>query len=71
MAFANDIRQFERNLLAPVHAMVGRLRDARARRRLYLQTYDELSSLNERDLADIGISRSDIPELARKQAMLG
>ncbi len=71
MAFVNDIRQIERNLLAPLHAAVERLREARERRRLYLRTYEELSNLNERELADIGVSRADIPELARKQAMLG
>lgn len=29
---------------------------------------DELASLSDRDLADIGISRSDIPRLAREAA---
>ncbi|WP_185020833.1 DUF1127 domain-containing protein [Histidinibacterium lentulum] len=37
---------------------------ARARRRTYLQVHRELSSSTDRDLADIGISRHDIPEIA-------
>ena len=31
----------------------------------YRRTVSELASLSDRDLADLGISRSDIPRLAR------
>jgi len=32
----------------------------------YRQTFTELSRLNDRELSDIGISRSDIPAIARQ-----
>lgn len=41
---------------------------ARARRRTYLRIHRELSSSSDRDLADIGISRHDIPEIASRAA---
>lgn len=38
------------------------------RMRIYRQTLDELSGLNARDLADLGIARCNIRYLARKAA---
>lgn len=32
----------------------------------YKRTVSELASLSDRDLADLGIARSDIPRLARE-----
>lgn len=34
----------------------------------YSRTLQELDSLSNRDLADLGISRADIPRLAREAA---
>ncbi|HEY5819348.1 MAG TPA: DUF1127 domain-containing protein [Mesorhizobium sp.] len=34
--------------------------------RLYRNTVSELNGLSNRDLADLGIHRSDIPHVARK-----
>jgi uncharacterized protein YjiS (DUF1127 family) len=34
--------------------------------RAYNQTINELSALSDRDLSDIGISRADIPSIARQ-----
>jgi uncharacterized protein YjiS (DUF1127 family) len=34
----------------------------------YARTVNELERLNSRELADLGISRSDIPRLAREAA---
>ena len=34
----------------------------------YARTLQELDSLSNRDLADLGISRADIPRLARESA---
>jgi uncharacterized protein YjiS (DUF1127 family) len=39
-----------------------------AENRAYHDTVDELYALSDRDLADIGISRSDIPAVARDAA---
>jgi uncharacterized protein YjiS (DUF1127 family) len=36
--------------------------------RRYSRTLHELEKLNSRELADLGISRSDIPRLAREAA---
>jgi uncharacterized protein YjiS (DUF1127 family) len=36
--------------------------------RKYRQTYNELMQLSNRDLADVGIQRSEIPEIARQAA---
>jgi len=44
------------------------LSDAMRRRRIYEQTYQELNCLTRRELDDIGLSRADIPEVARKAA---
>lgn len=45
----------------------GAMRAARARRRAYRQMVDELGSLSDRDLADFGIRRFDIPAVARRE----
>ena len=37
-------------------------------RRAYNEAFDELQALSDRDLADIGIARSDIPAIARETA---
>jgi len=34
--------------------------------RTYRSTYEELMQLSNRELADLGISRSDIPAIARR-----
>ena len=39
------------------------------RRATFNATYNELAALSNRDLADIGIARSDIAKLAKEQAM--
>lgn len=41
----------------------------RASRRVYRNTYNELMALSDRDLADIGISRSMIPSIAMEAAL--
>lgn len=53
------------------YKIVSRLQNAfsdwkerRAKRRLYVQTYNELSGLSNKDLADIGLNRSMIQSVA-------
>ena len=36
--------------------------------RKYRETYNELGRLSNRELADLGLSRADIPTIARKAA---
>ena len=40
----------------------------RERHRAYLRLYQELSRLNDRELADIGLSRHEIADVARDHA---
>ena len=37
--------------------------------RMYRQTVNELGRMNDRELRDLGISRSDIPYVARKATL--
>ena len=46
--------------------MIAALRNARARRTFYVGTRDGLSALSDRELADIGVTRWDIPRMARE-----
>jgi uncharacterized protein YjiS (DUF1127 family) len=46
--------------------VVARLRKAFADYRLYQSTLDELAALSDRELADLGISRLSIREIARE-----
>ncbi|MGA9434657.1 MAG: DUF1127 domain-containing protein [Roseobacter sp.] len=50
------------------HQERDRTRDALARRKVYRATYHELSMLTDRDLADLGIPRSNIRRLALEAA---
>ena len=44
--------------------LMDNLRSARANQRAARQTFAELSAMNDRDLADIGVSRGDIRNIA-------
>lgn len=48
--------------------MFNTIRDRYARWQRYNRTVNELSSLTNRDLADLGIQRSDISRIARETA---
>lgn len=49
-------------------AITARLKSAYARNRLYRQTQRELSLLSDRDLADLGMHRGMIDQVARDAA---
>lgn len=55
-------------VLNRIVAMMSDLRGAYARRRVYQQTYNELSALTSRELNDLGIARSMIRRLAMEAA---
>ena len=44
----------------------ARLRQAFADHRKYLATYDELNALSDRELADLGLSRLNVRDVARE-----
>ena len=48
--------------------LVETIRDARVRRREYNRVYGELARMTDRDLTDIGISRSSIGDIAFEAA---
>ena len=52
-------------------ALRARMRESRRTRAIYRQTFEELSALTDRDLADLGISRLGIADVAREAARLG
>ncbi len=53
-----------------VQSLVAQFKESRARRAAYLHTYRELAGLTDRELADIGISRGEIVDIAKEHADL-
>jgi uncharacterized protein YjiS (DUF1127 family) len=47
---------------------IADLRDRRAQRAVYRRIYNELSAMSTRELADIGLSRNNISEVAKQSA---
>ena len=68
MATIDIQRPRGRGLFRLLAALRDRVAEARRRRAIYVRTRDELLSLSDRDLADLDISRSRVPELARQAA---
>jgi uncharacterized protein YjiS (DUF1127 family) len=54
----------------PVKSFLALWRSRAAQWRTYNQTVRELNALTDRDLSDIGLSRSMIPDVARETAHL-
>lgn len=52
-------------------ALRAQIREARKAKAIYRQTRDELMSLSDRDLADLGLHRSQIRAVARQAARMG
>jgi len=68
MAFVNDIRGYEANLINRIGAGFRSLGEAYEKRRMFNATVRELESLDARMLADLGLSRGDIYDAAFKAA---
>lgn len=68
MAYATDIRHADHGLFERAGTLLKAFGEARAKRKVYRATLNELSALDARDLSDLGISRSEIPFLAREAA---
>lgn len=68
MAMASEIRSVETGLFARVTAIVNGLREQRRRYRMYRETRNELRDLTDRELADIGLHRSQIDAIAVEAA---
>ncbi|MDO5604255.1 MAG: DUF1127 domain-containing protein [Paracoccus sp. (in: a-proteobacteria)] len=61
---AREARQAGTGILG----LIARVQEGRARRALYRTTVAELSRLSARELADLGIERSMIPQVANQAA---
>ena len=68
MAYVNATRTAQTFLFDRISSAFTGFGVALQRRRVYTQTLTELRSLNERELADLGIARSMISEIAREAA---
>lgn len=68
MAYVNSTRVAQKGLLDRLADLKDNVLAAIRTRRLYAQTVAELNALSDRDLADLGISRLGIAEVAREAA---
>lgn len=69
MAYATEINSNAHSGLGNrLTALVAEFRARSARRRIYRQTFRELSALTNRELADLGLSRSEIRRVAYQAA---
>ncbi|QFS84073.1 hypothetical protein FIU97_15060 [Roseivivax sp. THAF40] len=70
MAFVQNViaQTGQSKLAARIHTFRETLRERAARRAVYRQTVYELQALSDRELADFGFHRSEIPRLARQAA---
>lgn len=61
---------FLHSTFAAVAGVTARVAENRRRNAAYKKTFNELSAMTSRDLADIGLSRFDIPRIAAEAADL-
>lgn len=68
MAYASGIHGGAAGLSERIGDLAGALRDRWRRFRLFRETLRELNALSDRDLADLGIHRSQIGAVAHEAA---
>ena len=68
MAYMNTTRAADAGLRARFSSLTANFGDRMARYKLYRQTMTELSGLSARELADLGIHRSQINAIATEAA---
>lgn len=68
MAHAHDLNIAEGGIFARLNAGIAKLGLSLARRRLFRQTMRELGALSDRELSDLGISRTMVRSLAYEAA---
>ena len=68
MAYVNSTRSDVLGLQGRFGLVLKSVRAAVERRRVYQQTLFELNGLSDRDLADLGIARASIADIAREAA---
>ena len=68
MAYVNVARAAHHGLADRVASLIAELKERREKNRVYRTTLRELSSLNARELNDLGINRSMIRSIAYEAA---
>jgi uncharacterized protein YjiS (DUF1127 family) len=68
MAYANETYAASGTLFQRIATFRAGLADRAAKYRLYRRTQDELAMLSDRDLADLGIARGMINDIASQAA---
>lgn len=68
MAYVNSTRLAGNGLAHRIAGWVKSIKTAAARRAVYEQTVRELNALTNRELADLGIARLNIQDVARAAA---
>lgn len=69
MAFSTEIlSNTQSGLGARVNALIAAYQTRRAKSRVFRQTFSELASLSDRDLADLGLARCEIRRVAWQAA---
>ncbi|MEY8120445.1 DUF1127 domain-containing protein [Falsihalocynthiibacter sp. BN13B15] len=68
MAFATNIRATEAGILDRIIAAYKGLVERNEQYKVYCATYNELNALSGRELADIGMNRSMINDIAIEAA---
>ncbi len=68
MAYVNTTRASSAGLAERIVGLVATARTGLAKRRMYVQTWRELNALTDRELADLGMHRALITEIAREAA---
>lgn len=68
MAFVDDLRRSEAQLVSSLRDGFTRARQAYLANQKFRQTFAELNALSDRDLADLNIARADIRRLAHEVA---
>jgi uncharacterized protein YjiS (DUF1127 family) len=68
MTYANSTLKQTAGLWDRLTAMMASVRETRHRRALYTRTLRELNALTDKELADLGIARIQITDVAREAA---
>jgi uncharacterized protein YjiS (DUF1127 family) len=68
MAYATTTRAARKGLLDRLAQLRDDMQTAIRQRRVYAQTVAQLKALSDRELADLGVSRLSIADIAREAA---
>lgn len=68
MAYTDNIRSSRAGLAERFAVFYGNFQEQRQRRKVFNQTRDELNSLSDRELNDLGIARASISRISREAA---